>query len=304
MQLKEQMEKTMEIKDMKQGSPQWLEMRKTKITSTDASIINGTNTFNGNSPYKLWQRKLGLADEQPVNAAMIEGSILEETARNWFNESRKVSMKPAIFLNSEHQWIMASLDGYNEHEDYILEIKCGIKAYELAEKDKIPPYSYDQIQHALFASGKSQCIYMSYRVDKNPIIITVNYDHDYMASLLEKEKEFYECLKDMTPPPLGEKDYVVIDSTEANKAAKRWKKAKEILDEAKIAEQEAKKFLLEETDDGACIFPSVGVRVERVHKQGAVDWKKVCIKWEIDEHELEAFRKQSIGYPRITLIKK
>jgi len=292
------------IKDMQQSTPEWLALRKRSITSTDASIINGNNTFNGNSPYKLWQRKLGLADEQPVNAAMIEGSILEEAARTWFNETRKVSMTPIVCLHSEHQWLMASLDGYNEHEDYLLEIKCGAKAYELAEKGIVPPYSYDQMQHALFVSGKDKCIYMCYRTDKYPIIITVDYDHVYSKALFEKEKEFYECLKTMTPPPLGEKDYVLIDSKESNEAAERWKQAKKILDEAKIIEQEAKKLLLDETDDGACIFPSAGVRVERIHRPGTVDWKKVCVKWEIDESELEAFRKQSIGYPRITLIKE
>ena len=292
------------IKDIQQATPEWLELRKRSITSTDASIINGNNTFNGNSPYKLWQRKLGLADEQFVNAAMIEGSVLEEAARNWFNESRSVLMEPAVVLHSEHQWLMASLDGYNKHEDYLLEIKCGAKAYELAEKEIIPPYSYDQIQHALFVSGKDKCLYMCYRPDKYPIIITVDYNPVYSKALFEKEKEFYEYLTDMIPPQLTEKDYVLIDSKERNKIAASWINTKEVLDHAKALEQEAKQLLLDETDDGACIFTKAGVRVERVHKQGSIDWKKVCLKWKIEDSELEAFRKQSIGYPRVTLIKK
>ena len=78
------------LSDLEQGSPEWLEIRKTKITSSDASIINGSNTFNGNSPFKLWQQKVGIEEREPVNERMLEGSRLEIEARDWFNKERIV----------------------------------------------------------------------------------------------------------------------------------------------------------------------------------------------------------------------
>ena len=133
--------------------------------------------------------------------------------------------------------------------------------------------------------------------------MTVNKDEPHIKKLFEKEQEFYEHLIQMTPPPI-ENDYIVIDSADANHVANKWKEAKEMLDKATLHEKECKALLLNETDDGSCLFPSVGVRVERVNCKGTIDWKKVCVKWKIKEEELEIYRKQSIGYPRVTLIKE
>ena len=294
----------MKIKDLEQGSTSWLEVRRISVTSTDASIINGTNTFGGNCPYKLWQRKTGLLDEQPVNQAMTEGLELESEARHWFNDTHKVFMTPAVLFHDEHPWLMASLDGYSEELNYIVEIKCGVKSYETALEGKIPPYYYDQMQHALQVSGKDCCKYVCYRKDKEPIIMTVNKDEPHIKQLFIKEQEFYEHLIQMTPPPIKlENDYIMIDSTEANLVATKWKEAKEMLDIATLYEKECKALLLNETDDGSCLFPSAGVRVERINCKGTIDWKKVCVNWKIKEEELEIYRKQSIGYPRVSLIK-
>jgi len=294
----------MENKEIIQGTPEWLEMRKRCITSTDSAIINGTNTFYGNSPYKLWQKKMGLIDEEPMNEAMMEGLTLETAARNWYNSENGTQFSPTITFNADYEWIMASLDGYQKDLDYIIEIKCGIKSYEHAESKSIPPYYYDQMQHALFSSGKSSCKYICYRLDREPIVMTVERDEDHIQMLLKKEIEFYEFVKEMKPPPLQEKDYLPIDSEEANIAAFNWKTSKYALDIAIENEKKSRHELLDQTDDSNCIFPVIGVRVERVNKIGAVDWKKVCIKWNISEAELEEFRKQSIGYPRITVIKQ
>ena len=294
----------MENKELVQGSKEWLDMRKRCITSTDAAIINGTNTFYGNSPYKLWQKKMGLLDEDPMNEAMMEGLTLETAARNWYNTENGTHFSPSITFNTDYEWVMASLDGYQEDLDYIIEIKCGIKTYEHAETRFIPPYYYDQMQHALFASGKSSCKYICYRLDKDPIVMTVERDEDHIKRLLKKEIKFYEFVKEMKPPPLEVKDYMPIDTQEANIAAIKWKLTKENLDLAIEEEKISRQVLLDQTDDGNCTFPTAGVRVERINKIGAVDWRKVCIKWKISEADLEEFRKQSIGYPRITVIKQ
>ena len=287
-----------------QGTPDWLEMRRSHITSTDAAIINGTNTFRGNTPFKLWQLKMGLIDSEPVTEVMTEGLSIEGVARNWVNRTSQANFVPAVVTSDLYPWAMASLDGYEETRDYIIEIKGGAKAYELAEKGEVPPYYYDQIQHALFVTGKEFCKYICYRTDKEPIVIDVPPNHCYIETLQDKEGEFYVSLSTMTPPPLGERDYLSIETEEANEIALKWKRAKGLLDDALAYEKECRALVLEETDDGSCIFTTAGVRVERINKQGSVDWKKVCVKWNINEADLEPFRKESIGYPRIVAIKR
>lgn len=290
------------ISNLKQGSQEWLEIRKKCITSTDAAIINETNKFRGNSPYKLWQRKLGLIDLPEVNNVMIEGSELEKEALQWFNRKNNVNLLPAVVFHKKNEWMMASLDGFNMKLKYIVEIKCGEKTYEKAYNDYIPPYYYDQIQHSLACSDKDLCYYLCYRREFDPLVIEVKKDEDYVNKLINKEKEFYDYLKNMTPPPLSEKDYLEIDGKEENIIANKWKEAKLVLEDAKKNEKEWRQKLVDVTDDGNCIFSKANVKIDRITNKGNIDWKKVCVSFNISQNELDKYRKESIGYPKITIL--
>ena len=288
-------------KELIQGSASWLELRKKCVTSTDAAIINGTNTFRGNSPYKLWQKKMGLIDEDPVNKAMLEGTRLEEIARNLFNKDLALEnerMQPKVVFHSEYDWIMSSLDGYNEEADHILEITCGVRAYEQAAMYEVPKYYYDQIQHSLFASNKSHCKYMCYRIGKDPIVILVDRDDNHIQMLLEKEKAFYECLQNMTPPSYETVDYIQIENEQLKTLEIQWQELNTQIKEMKEKENKLRKQMYDFGDDGN--FIGHRLKFTRI-LQTKIDYKKAAITSKID---LAPFVQEKIGYYRITSIEK
>ena len=59
----------MGIINLIQGSPEWLELRKNKITGTDSSVLLGSNPFK--TRLELWQQKMGLKEQDACNAAML-----------------------------------------------------------------------------------------------------------------------------------------------------------------------------------------------------------------------------------------
>ena len=175
--------------DIEQGSDIWLELRKTKITSTDAAIILGASPYK--DEYELLNQKLGLSPPDKVNDFMKEGSRLEPIAREAYVKHTGRFMSPKVFLNDQYQWAMASLDGINFDGDRILEIKCGAGAFKRGED--IPRYYFAQIQHAMFVTNVAVCDYFVYwRGDF--ILVEIVRNNTFIERMIEKELTFYEEL--------------------------------------------------------------------------------------------------------------
>lgn len=295
----------MKFSNFEQGTKEWFEDRKKRITSSDAAIINGTNTFNGNSPFKLWQEKLELIDKEELNHAMIEGNLLEEEARNWFNTNYSTNfIKPPGAYHDNEKWAMASLDGYDKNDENILEIKCGVNTYDKATKRLVPSYYFDQIQHLLFVSGKQKCFYLVYRPDKDPIVISIPRQEYHIKSLIEKEKEFYEYLTKKIPPPLLEKEFVEIRDPKATDCAKKWRETKEKLHIAQEMEKIALEELKNQTDGGNCIFPDAGVKVELRTRKGNINYNAILKENNISDDLIEKYRKPDLSWLQPIIIKQ
>src|SRR5690606_25562895 len=117
-------------------------------TATDASVIMGNNPWT--TPYKCWQRKLGLIEEQKSNEAMERGKRLEPEARALFIETHGINMKPEVVESTKYDFLGASLDGLSDCGQFICEIKCGgANLHNQALHGIIPKYYEDQIQHQL-----------------------------------------------------------------------------------------------------------------------------------------------------------
>jgi putative phage-type endonuclease len=171
-----------------QGSSEWLAVRLTKITGSDASIIMGNNPWK--SLEQLLQCKRGLIVEK-TNEMMLEGQRLEPIARKIYEELAGYEMKPSVHTTDIVAWAMASVDGLSEDGKILLEIKCGKKSYEQAKKNYIPDYYLDQIQHCLWVTGAEECDYMAFNEGKEPIYMKVEKNLDYINEMIHKEYEFF-----------------------------------------------------------------------------------------------------------------
>lgn len=271
-----------------QGSDEWKSIRKTKITSTDASIICGSNPFC--SPYKLWLRKMDLIKEEEVNFRMHLGTILEPVAREWLEHEHGIKCTPKVMFNG---FMMASLDGISECGTFIVEIKCGKKSFDSACEGNIPIYYVYQMMHQMAVCDLDLVKYVCFNGETG-IIIDVKRDQKLIDEMIKKEEEFYECLLQYTPPALTERDYIRRSDADWTFLSERYKNICLKLDEMKILEREEKLIKQQLIElSGSSPTMGAGIKLSKITRKGTVDYSKIDVLKDVD---LDQYRKKSTEY--------
>lgn len=200
-----------------QGSVEWKELRKTKITSSDAAICMGLNPYPEKDIVSLYEEKMGLRPEFTPNffqkQAMNRGTKYEEAARSYFERNAGVLLFPKVVISD---WQMTSLDGIDLDETLMLEIKVGgKKLHDLAKKGKIPVYYRCQMMHHLcLMPHLRECHYLSYQpaildedgeevTPEEGVALIVERDDAFIEELVEAEWYLYDCMQTKTPPKLN-----------------------------------------------------------------------------------------------------
>ena len=260
--------------ELPQGSQAWLDMRKTMITATMATVIIGTSPFQ--KPYKLWQELLGLIPPVSVNPAMLRGQKLEPVARRLYETKTGEKFAPmcvineALLDNQGQPWIFASLDGADAFFQQGVEIKCpGRKTHDLALSGDIPLHYQDQMLWQMLATENRMKVmqYVSYNPDY-PVgaqisIVPFHLDVARQQDLLRAAEIFRDCVRNEIPP----------GGTEFEQAAKMFVIANKEADAADQRLKEAKELLLKVTDGKAT--SGCGVIVSVSERKGAVDTEAV-----------------------------
>jgi putative phage-type endonuclease len=273
--------------EVEQGSPEWLSWRKTVITATDASIIMGNNPWD--TPYKCWQKKLGLIEEKASNEAMERGKRLEPEARAMFIERHGIDMKPMVVESTEFDFLGASLDGISDGEGLLLEIKCGgAKLHDMAAKGEIPAYYQDQMQHQLLVTGADKCFYYSYN-GTDGICIDVLPDPEFKAKFMPKAREFWKCVALNEPPALQDADYKDMSENpiwEMN--AMEYRKINEEIKGLEEVKESLRKELINLCQDQSCLGD--GIKIMKTSVRGRVDYDVIP---ELKGIDLDKYRKSS-----------
>ncbi len=284
---------------------EWLEWRKTKIGASDIPVIMGESPYC--TSYELWKRKVGFSSDQQVNPAMQYGIDTECHVRQVASNALGVKFDPVVFQSEEMDWAIASLDGYAEDEKgkrIGVEIKCCSESdYDLAQNGKIPPKYWGQVQWQMEVADLDEHYYAAYWKD-NFSLVKVERNEEYIQEAKASAEEFFECMVNYTPPPMTEKDYVLIDDPEFEEMAQNWRQAKQSLDECKRQEAYYREKLIERTDDSNC--EGGGLRLTRVEREGSIDWKKLYADLSSQHPRIakkfipELYKKDQIGYWKIT----
>lgn len=276
---------------MLQQTPEWLEMRKTKVGASDAPVIMQVSPWT--TPYQLWQQKLGLA-ENKSNFAMQRGLEMESKARDAFEQMTGIMIQPKVKMHKDLDWMMASLDGIDIEEKHVVEIKCpGSEDHAIAQSGNIPDKYFPQVQHQMEVCGLEEAYYFSFTADSHVLVKSYR-DDKYIKKMLSKEKEFFECMQELTAPDLCERDYV-------NKTNDRWiQKAEQLL---KIREQQKSLEVQEKEIQEDLILMAGnqnamggGIKLSKCLRKGAVQYGKIP---ELKQIDLEKYRKEPIEYWKI-----
>lgn len=280
-----------------QGSPEWLEFRRTKIGASDAPIIMGESPWK--TPFELYSDKI-YGVENFRNRAMQRGVNLEPLARKVFEETTAFELTPPMVVQSdEFDWMIASLDGINEESKIIVEIKCpGAKDHGIAKEGKIPPKYYPQLQHQLAVTGYKQLYYFSFKDADDFASIICERDQVYIDKLIEAEKVFVECLRANIPPKSSKDDYIEETNEHFIDLAEDYFQLQENIDElnyhltqAQKEQEEIKDQLLLLSGGRRC--KGGGIRINQVIRKGTIDYGAIA---ELKHIDIEKYRRPATTY--------
>jgi len=226
---------------------------------------------------------------------MKEGKRREEEARQEFERMTGLVVFPAVLTHPEHEWMIASLDGIDIEHENIVELKCpGNEDHQQALSGSIPDKYIPQLQHQLAVTGLEKAYYFSYHA-KHGVIVEVYRDDAYIKNMIEKEQEFYQCLQELTPPPLSNMDYVQKNDDLWQTVSERWKNASEQLRRFEKSEKELREALIHLADNKNCI--GNGIKLTKSLRRGVIDYKSIP---ELDGIDVEKYRKENTASWRIS----
>lgn len=176
--------------DVKQGSDEWLDLRKNYVCASDSIIILGLSPWR--TRQELLEEKLGLREPQPVNSAMLRGQLLEPKARAAAENELNELFIPEVYVSEEYPFMCASYDGVSFDKKSILEVKCtNKKNHELSKNGKIPDYYMPQVQHQISILDVDFCNYYSFDGSCG-FVVRVPRDEEFIKRMIEMEYEFYQ----------------------------------------------------------------------------------------------------------------
>ena len=192
-----------------QGSVEWLNARKNRLTASNYGAAVGLSKFS--NPRDIALRIAGLIEEnfrEKTKEIMAHGSKHEILAREWYCKSRNVSVEEVgLAVPKWDHRIGASVDGDVVGTDGIIEIKAPLRMYqplvdiiENGSKNGDNDYShiwathYAQMQGCMKVLGKKWCDYIVFATESNKVYVQrIPYDENYWEKELYPKIEIFLC---------------------------------------------------------------------------------------------------------------
>ena len=282
---------------MEQNTHAWLELRKNKIGASDAPVIMGESPWK--TPYQLWQLKLGLKEDAPMNQYMKRGHDLEPKAREAYNKYTNSNVEPKVMIKPDKTWMMASLDGYDAQKNCAVEIKCpGQKDHAIAAKGQVPKHYYAQLQHQLEVLNLNVLHYFSFS-EENFHLVEVERDDRYIANMLKEEENFWQCMVSFKMPKFSDRDFIKRTDQEWLDLEQQWQAVNHELKSLEEKEKELRSHLISLSGNRSSIGSNL--KVMKYPRKGSVNYREVP---ELNGVNLDKYRKPSTMCWRFESIKR
>lgn len=173
-----------------QRSPEWLALRETMLTASDAATAVGANPYE--SPEALYIKKVG-GRKFSGNAATERGTILEPIARDLYDARHdKKSHEIGLVQHPVHKWLGGSADGITEC-GRLIEIKCPLTR---KIEPTVPKHYIAQIQLNMEILDLEECDFIQYRPEgEGPeefVVTNVKRDREWFSRNFDKMKAFWD----------------------------------------------------------------------------------------------------------------
>lgn len=260
-----------------QQSPEWLELRRTKIGASDSPIIMGVSPWK--TPRELWCEKVGISISPKRSPQMKRGLDKEAEARREFEKQTGILVFPAVVFSDKYDFMMASLDGMDIDRENIVEIKVpGKEDHEMAMDGVIPEKYIPQLMKQMIVCNLDHAFYFSWN-EKSSKVIEIEKNSNYCVQLIAKETEFWSYVEDFIAPPLTEMDlkkkdtYLTREDDLWTHSALQWKEASTMLKHWKEKEEEARQNLIHLS--GKSNVKGAGIELSKVVRKGSINYQEI-----------------------------
>jgi putative phage-type endonuclease len=224
--------------ELKQGTPEWLEARRGKITGTGfAKVLSKRgNTRKDYMRQLVLERKTGVITESFKSEAMEWGNAIEPQAREYYESAMQEEVLEVGFIEHEgvdfKGYVGVSPDGLINGDGFI-EIKCPDSKTHLdyIAKNKLPTKYKPQVQGILWVTKRNFCDFISFdpRVEKQPFwSIRIGRDAEYIANLASEVCKFIDEMINMKEEFKDVDPQLLIDVTQGGCSEDEWLQAKQM----------------------------------------------------------------------------
>lgn len=196
-------------------SAQQLELRKQGIGASEIAAAAGISRWE--TPYELWEHKVGIAPAKTQTEAMEIGIEIEGFIANWACRKRSLIVfdaDPPTVQHPDHPWAMATPDRLilNSPDSDVEILECknvgvySLKYWDDSKADGIPVYVLAQIQWQMFCTGHHHCYVAAFLAGGQRRVWEFDYDEKLTAKLFTIAEKFwnYNVLQEIPPGEHGE----------------------------------------------------------------------------------------------------
>ncbi|MDV3199743.1 MAG: YqaJ viral recombinase family protein [Candidatus Phytoplasma australasiaticum] len=189
--------------NLNQRTKAWFQHRQKYINASEIGSITGLDPFRS-LPQLVHDKLFGTTFT--ANKYTEHGNKTEPIARNWFEKITNLKFPDTIFTDDKLNMFSASLDGYNQSTNTLLEIKCPY----VDEKENIsstwtlflahpsektlPKYYWGQVQCQLYCSQAQFAYFLVYFNDNNYHVVRIYQDHEFVKKMMVDSRKYLALL--------------------------------------------------------------------------------------------------------------
>ena len=285
--------------DLPQGSQEWLDVRSKCGMASEVGALLGVSKWEPKTPLALWKIKNGEVKIE-TNFAMDHGNKYEDEARTMFEEDMGGKWEPVVVINDfDGVPVGASLDGWKQSDNTILEIKCPLKGasselwQEVSNTALLPEQYWLQCQQQLLVTNSAKLYFWVYDAKSAAGLLQVVVPHiKTQANIINAWTKYFEG----KPEPTSA-DLIETSDAEWLTKAKEWREIHRVLQEMKTTEETLRKELIELSKGQS--FIGGGVQLKHGVSKGRVNYKDIP---ELDGVDIENYRGEDITKHYIKMI--
>lgn len=301
---------------------EWLKERNTGIGGSDSPVIVLGDKHPFKTPFEVWQDKMGVNTPSIETAAMKRGTALEPLIADLFSQKTFLTLKvpEKSCVHPEYPFLRGNIDRFiifDNDEQGILEIKCpGLRTFSKCKREGPEDYYLIQIQHYFLVTGACHGALAIFNPELWELLVfEIERDDEMISLILEADVDFWEnyvvagippknttiaAVYDKLPKIEFQTELKHIDSDEWQEAIENYRVAKELSEEAKMLEDEAKERIQQiMTAWDANVMEGRGARCYWKEQKGRATLDRKALAAAHPEIDLSQFEK--ISAPSRTL---